>query len=474
MDHEVLVIITSSTGDGELPDNAQKFYRWVRTQEGNVLSGVRYTILGLGNSNYSTFQGGPKTIEKFMKKLGAIEFYSRGEADEQLGLEGDVEMWIDGLWDNLKYEIQQLANKKVSEIITQTQDTKIVQSQIIEKKILSEKNTLRQIIELKLSIDQDYIPGTAIFMYPQNAKDKAERLLSYIHLPPTLLVPLTDIPKSISFRCKSQITLSDFFIKYVNITSPLKSQTAIFLAKLLQAQDERDDLTSCIDTTKITMPAAYSLECILSQYTSWGPIIISEFLEHMPLLSPRSYSISSSPICSPASISIVFTITGLCTRYLNSITKFDSHALEFSVPTREGTFWEGANSTERLIMICSGTGISPFKGILEHMILTRPKPVWIIYGCRNSIQGTPELNYDHIYQDEIRAMVERCGGKVSVANSRSPVGPKHVQDVIEEQSDQISQWSSVALMCGSFKAKEITSKLLQINPQFKIFTEEWE
>lgn len=474
MSNEVIVFIVSSTGDGELPDNGLKFYRWIRAQEGNILAGIRYTILGLGDSNYSTFQGGPKTVERFLQKLGAVEFYSRGEADEQVGLENVVEFWVDGLWDNLKYEVEQLKSKQLFEISVKAEDTKLVQSKILEKRVLSEKNTAKQIVELKLSVDADYIPGTAVFMYPQNAKDRVERLLAYAGLDPNLLISVSDIPKSISHRCKSEVRLSEYFIKFVDIVLPLKSQTATYLAGLLQAQDEKDDLLSCIDNSKLTMPAAYSLECILSQYKSWGAFSIPDFLTHIPILSARNYSISSSPVTSPNAISIVFTITGLCTRYLNAITDFQNHIIEFSLPMTQGSFWEGMNSTERALIICTGTGVSPFKGILEHLVSTQIKPVWVIYGCRNSIPKSAEQNFDHIYQNEINEMVRRCGGKVSVANSKSPIGPKYVQDVIDEQAEEIRQWSSVALLCGSFKTREIDLKLKALNPNFKVFTEEWD
>lgn len=471
--NDILIFVVSSTGDGELPDNGIKFYKWIRSQSGSILSDIRYTILGLGDSNYSTYQGGPKTIESQLKKLGATEFFLRGEADEQMGLENGIEPWIDALWDNLKYEFEQLKGKSVVGIDIKAEDTVIVTSKILEKKILSEKNTLKAIVELQLSIDQPYIPGTAILMYPQNAPDKVERILTYANLDKTMSITLEMIPKSLTHRCKTVITLLEYFIKFVDILSPLKSQTALFLSDFLQDPEEKTDLVSYIDPDKLSMPAAYTLECIISQYKSWSFTGISEVLSHLPVLAARNYSISSSPIPSPGAITIVFTVTGLCTRYLNTIQNFNNHEIQYSLPVNEGSFWQGVNSTDRVLIIATGTGISPFKGILTHLKLTQPKPVWVIYGCRNSIRGTIEQNFDHIYYEEICELV-KPHGKVSIANSRSPVGPKYVQDVIEEQAEEIYNWGEVALLCGSFKTKEILAKLNDINPNFKVFTEEWE
>lgn len=472
--HEVLVIIVSSTGDGELPDNGQKFYRWIRQQEGTILSGIRYTILGLGDSNYSTFQGGPKTVEKHLKRLGACEFYGRGEADEQMGLENTVEYWIDSLWGILEHEVAQLANVQRSNLAVFTEETRIVQSKILGKRLLSEKNTLKAIIELRLTIDQTYTPGTAILMYPQNNRDKVNLILSNLKLSPDHFVTPAEIPKFLSHRCKSLISLTEYFARFIDINSPLKSSTATYMASLLQDSDEKNDLISCIDESKISMPAAYTLECITSQYSSWGAIQFEEFLQHLPVLSARNYSISTSPINSPNTISIVFTVTGLCTRYMNSISDFNNHVLEFSLPSGQGSFWQGMSTADKALIISTGTGISPFKGILEHLLLTEKKPVWVLYGCRNSIRNTPEQNFDHIYYEEVVEMVKRLGGKISIANSKSPIGPKHVQDILDEQEDEIRRWSKVALLCGSFRTKEISAKLSKINPEFQVFTEEWD
>ena len=470
---EVLVFVVSSTGDGELPDNGLKFFKWIRAQDGQILSGIRFAILGLGDSNYSTYQGGPKTIEKQMKRLGAKEFYLRGEADEQMGLENAIEPWIDGLWDLLKFELARPSLPTAS-IDIKAEDMVIIESVITRKRVLSERNTSKQIIELQLSIDQPYIPGTAILMYPQNNRDKVEKILQYAGLDKAAIVSLGLVPKSITHRCRAEVTLLEYFVQFVDILSPLKSRTALYLSQHLRDPDEKLDFETYIDPDKLVMPAAYTLECILSQYQSWHNFQIAELLEQLPVLSGRNYSISSSPNNSPNHITIVFTVTGLCTRYLNSITDF-AHRLHFSLPLSKGSFWEGVDSASRLLIIATGTGISPFKGILEHLSHSPSghKPVWVIYGCRNSVRSTIENNFDHIYFEEISQLV-RPLGKLSVANSRSPVGPKHVQEILEEQADEIYDWTETALLCGSFKSKEIHQKLQEINPSFKIFTEEWD
>jgi len=54
--------------------------------------------LGLGDTNYSTFCGGPKKLESALQKCGATRFYSTAYADDATDMADTIEPWLDGLW----------------------------------------------------------------------------------------------------------------------------------------------------------------------------------------------------------------------------------------------------------------------------------------------------------------------------------------------------------------------------------------
>ena len=101
--------------------------RWIKrkTHTSDLLSRVYYTILGLGDSNYSKFQYIPRQLDEYLAKLGASKFFPRGEADEAYGLESVVEPWITKLYPSLQSFLQTLT---ISNSIKESEKEEIIES----------------------------------------------------------------------------------------------------------------------------------------------------------------------------------------------------------------------------------------------------------------------------------------------------------------------------------------------------------
>uniref|UniRef100_A0A9L0TK70 Methionine synthase reductase n=1 Tax=Equus caballus TaxID=9796 RepID=A0A9L0TK70_HORSE len=95
-----LVLVVSTTGNGDPPDTARKFVKEIqdKTLPADFFAHLRYGLLGLGDSEYTYFCNGGKIIDKRLRELGAQRFCDTGHADDCVGLELVVEPWIDGLW----------------------------------------------------------------------------------------------------------------------------------------------------------------------------------------------------------------------------------------------------------------------------------------------------------------------------------------------------------------------------------------
>ena len=83
---QTLVAVSSTTGDGEQPEAACKLYRALKRRNKRPdLSGLRFAYLGLGDTNYTQFCNGPKTMRAALLDCGAQEFYPPGWADDGTG-----------------------------------------------------------------------------------------------------------------------------------------------------------------------------------------------------------------------------------------------------------------------------------------------------------------------------------------------------------------------------------------------------
>ncbi|CAB9497042.1 P450 reductase [Seminavis robusta] len=91
-----LVIVCSTTGNGDAPENASRFARYVKrktTIEAKAFQHVCYAVLGLGDTNYDIFCGAAKALDKKLEEAGGERIKRVACADEATGLEEGVEPW---------------------------------------------------------------------------------------------------------------------------------------------------------------------------------------------------------------------------------------------------------------------------------------------------------------------------------------------------------------------------------------------
>ncbi|KEP65724.1 UNVERIFIED_CONTAM: flavodoxin domain-containing protein [Hammondia hammondi] len=101
----VVVFVVSTTGYGEMPENAQKFWRLLlkASLPSDFLSSLKFAVFGLGDRLYRQFNFAARKLQMRLKQLGAQEVYRIGLGDDQhdFGYEGEFDPWLSGLLPSL-------------------------------------------------------------------------------------------------------------------------------------------------------------------------------------------------------------------------------------------------------------------------------------------------------------------------------------------------------------------------------------
>jgi cytochrome P450 / NADPH-cytochrome P450 reductase len=184
------------------------------------------------------------------------------------------------------------------------------------------------------------------------------------------------------------------------------------------------------------------------------------YLELLPPMRPRYYSISSSPaVASSAHLTVGVVhgparsgegyFNGVASNHLASSMENSTQFTFVRKPTIP--FRPPANPHTPMIMVGAGTGMAPFRGFLQERAALAEKGVPVgksilFYGCRNA-------EHDMLYADELKAFEESGVTDLQVAFSRESGQPRtFVQQVIEREGDHVwdlIEAGAVIYVCGN-------------------------
>jgi len=199
---------------------------------------------------------------------------------------------------------------------------------------------------------------------------------------------------------------------------------------------------------------------------------VTVLLEQLPRLIPRPYSLSSSPLATPDTISWVFTLVtnprpGLATTWLTKLQTNDEVLIQ---PRTGHHFRPPQDPSQNYMMVGAGSGLGPFVGFLEERRARKKNgeqisgDCWLVFGCRSRDQ-------DFLYKELLEDLVEEgVLSKLSVCFSREEGGPKYVQDVLKENKEHVVTWlldrEAFIYVCGDAKGmakgvKEVVEQLVE-------------
>ena len=103
-DEQLLLVITSTHGEGDPPDRAAAFYEFLHGRKAPRLEKTKFAVLGLGDSTYAHFCKTGIDIDLRLADLGAVRLHACGTLD--VDFEDAGEAWIKAALDGAAAHVQ--------------------------------------------------------------------------------------------------------------------------------------------------------------------------------------------------------------------------------------------------------------------------------------------------------------------------------------------------------------------------------
>ncbi|KAI0631143.1 fatty acid hydroxylase [Trametes polyzona] len=487
-----LVVVTASF-EGEPADNAAHFFEWLQNLKGSELSGARFAVFGCGNRDWvRTYQRVPQVIDALLEERGGKRLCERGAGDAQAAEFFQVfDEWEAKLWKALAEEYgidvaQQSASKggvSIKTVDPGTSRAAVLRQpdadlgRVVENRLLTSPNAPeKRHIEFLLPEGTTYRAGDYLSILPHNPVRDVHRVVSRFALSPEQQIVLSSEGPT-SLPVDKPISIVAILSGYVEISQPATTRD---LRILLSAESSDATKAALVDLT-----ASYT-EKVMAQRLSILDILedhrdiqlpFGTFLEMLPAMRVRQYSISSSPLHDPQRPSLTVSVVaaparsgradaflGVASTFLAGLRPGD--VVQLAVRAAAPAFRPPEDVRVPMVMFAAGSGLSPMRGFLQERAVQRKAGrdvarSTLFFGCRS-----PEE--DFLYADsDLKEWQELGIVDVRPAFSRNPEnseGCKYVQDRAWHDRalvrDAYDNQNARFFTCGSGKMAQGVKKVL--------------
>ncbi len=463
----LVLIVTSTWGEGDPPDNAAGFWEKLSAPGHPRLENTHFSVLALGDTNYADFCAMGKKFDARLEALGAIRLAPRADCD--LDYEDPAEEWFRALLASLapigKETFIRTVILDAPAIVEVSADEPYGKKNpfpatLLLRQKLNGSPSPRDTRHIVLSLEGsglDYEVGDALGTHPRNDEALVEEILGYlpfntavpVKAPDDRLLPLRE---ALLESCDLRTVTKALVRKWAALCHHPWLHAVIgddeALGELVEGREIVDLL--------IDFPADFKSA--------------QEFVDLLRKLQPRLYSIASSPKAHPGEVHLtVAKVTyethgrlrqGVCSTFLCEGLPEGGKVKVFMQPTKHFKLPE--DPSRDLLMVGPGTGVAPFRAFLEERRATGATGRnWLFF-------GNPHAATDFFYEEEFRAMrAEGVLTRLDLAWSRDQERKVYVQDKIREQAEEVWRWlegGAHFYVCGDAKhmAPDVERSLLDL------------
>lgn len=464
-----VAVFVSTHGEGDAPDDAVEFHEFLGGKKAPKLDGLKYAVLGLGDSSYEFFCQTGKDFDERLGKLGGSAVVARQDCD--VDYEDSAKSWGEQLIAALKDDfagapagaaVAVQSGSAVAGSAEQTYTKKApFAATLIESQKITGRDSVKDIRHVEISLEDSgiqYRAGDALGVWFKNAPALVEEMLSLTGLSGSEEVKVADATTTIADALAGKLELTLSYPTFVKAYQQATGSDA--LAALIE---DPAQLRTYLAERQI-------IDIVREHPAKVDAQVLADALRP---LTPRLYSIASSQ--DEVEDEVHLTIAhvdyeAFGKRHQGGASGFLCERLEEGAEVevyieKNDNFRLPENPDAPVIMVGPGTGIAPFRAFMqERDAQGADGKNWLFF-------GNPNFTQDFLYQVEWQGYVKSgLVDKITLAFSRDQKEKIYVQHRLIENGKDVFEWLEAGAhfyVCGdaTHMAKDVEAALLSIIQQ---------
>lgn len=460
----LMVVVVSTQGDGDPPDDARGFIEFLQSRKAPKLEQLSFSVLALGDSSYPKFCETGRQVDERLAALGARRLLDRVDCD--VDYDTLATPWLDrvvtGARDTLGGpQVATVTRLRTAPVAPQFSREQPFAAEIVGNQRITARDATKDVRHLELGLAGSglaYTPGDALGVWHENPRAVVDDLLQALRLDGEQAVELDGQGKTL----REWLTTSR---EVTRLTRPFLAQQAerskdAALAAILQPGHEAD--------LRRTLTDLQVVDVLQRHGGDWDA---KTFVQALRPLAPRLYSIASSQEAVGEEAHLTVAVVdyelagkrryGAASTYL---ARLDGEAARARVFIEHNERFRLPHDTSRdVIMIGPGTGVAPFRGFVQHREAQGATGRnWLFFGARHF---QSEFLYQTEWQDALKQGVLT---RLDVAFSRDRGTPRtYVQDRLRAAGRDLYAWldgGAYVYVCGDAEqmAPDVNTALIDI------------